>query len=232
MILPSKSTRDVTEGDAPYLGSYPDLPFWDIFRETFRIRSIVLFPMPKRARDQLTGGTNDVNPQYLQGSFTLSAANTLTEVTVGTPIVRVGPATEGSAVIMELIKLFVDFPAPDAAVAAQTDRSQSFAMSTASSGATPAARSLGDPSCLARVNRSLRNAFTAAGTGILDDSLEPTVWDFTDGAGHGVLVATDNLYFQAATVGQAAASTFAFKLMYRFKKVSLAEYIGIVQSQQ
>lgn len=189
--------------------------------------------MPKRSRsDVLTGGTNDVNPQYLSGTFNLSAANTLTEVTIGTPIVRVGPQTGGEAIIMELLKLYVDFPGADAAVAAQTIRSMFFALSTSPSGGTPAQRFISDPQCLARINKVLVNAFTAAGTGQLEENFDPQVWDFTDGAGHGVLVATDNLYCQASTNNQAAASRFDFKILYRFKKVSLAEYIGIVQSQQ
>lgn len=57
--------------------------------------------------------------------------------------------------------------------------------------------------------------------------------DLTDGAGHGVLVATDAIYLQIFTTGVANTSeTGRFRMLYRFKNVSLAEYIGIVQSQQ
>lgn len=188
----------------------------------------------KRARgargDQLTGGTGDVNPQYLSGKITLSAANTATEVTLGTPIVRIGPATKGKVIIMELIKLLVSLPKFDITNAAATDRSQFFSLTTASKGSAVA--TLDDPKCLAAISRELENAFTAAGTGLIENSQSPAIWDFTDGAGHGVLVATDNLFLQANTTNQAAASTFGFKLTYRFKEVGVDEYIGIVQSQQ
>lgn len=189
----------------------------------------------KRARsgkDQLTGGTQDVNPQYLSGRITLSAANTLTEQGIVTPIVRVGPQTDGQAIIMEILKIWVDFPAADAAVAAQTNRSQLFSVNTGPTAATPVVRTFGDPQCIARLNKNLTNAFTAAGTGVLEDSFEPTCFDLTDGAGHGVLVAVDTLYIQAQTTNQAAASTFEWKILYRFKRVSLVEFIGLVQSQQ
>lgn len=182
--------------------------------------------------DQLTGGTRDVNPQYMQGTITLSAANTATEVTLGTPIVRVGPASGGESIIMELIHLWVDHPPIDVDNAAATNRNTTFSMSTVSSGATPAITTLDNPRGLAFSQYTTRNAFTAAGTGMLQSTTEPLEWDFTDGAGHGILVATDNIFIQANTANQTAASTFRWKLSYRFKKVSLVEYIGIVQSQQ
>lgn len=178
--------------------------------------------------DQLTGGTRDVNPQYLSGLVTLSAANTATEVTLGTPIVRVGPQTGGESIIMELLKLYVDFPAVDADNAAATNRSMQFSLSTVS---TSGIQLLDNPRSLAAITYDLRNAFTAAGTGTLDNKSDFS-WDFTDGAGHGVLVATDNIFVAATTAGQTGASTFRFKILYRFKRVSLVEYIGIVQSQQ
>jgi hypothetical protein len=82
------------------------------------------------------------------------------------------------------------------------------------------------------LDHTVRNSFTAAGTGITDLVNSPRKWDFTDGAGHGILVATDNIFIQASTNGQNTASLFRFKILYRFKSVSLVEYIGIVQSQQ
>lgn len=71
------------------------------------------------------------------------------------------------------------------------------------------------------------------------DNESPNVHDLTDGAGHGVLIATDNIYLSMTLLsasidggsytsnGQARAD-----LLYRFKDVTLTEYIGIVQSQQ
>lgn len=62
--------------------------------------------------------------------------------------------------------------------------------------------------------------------------------DLTDGAGHGVLIATDNIWCTAfingacPDIGTTASATIFADLLYRFKKISLQEYIGIVQSQQ
>ena len=189
--------------------------------------------MAKRTKigsELLTGGTGDVNPQYMAGSLTLSAANTFTEVTQGTPIVRVGPQTGGQAIIMEVLKVFVNFPPIDLDAAGATPRTFTFTATTSSQGT--AQFGLENGQTLVFLQKTIRNAFTAAGTGILDIGVDPLVYDMTDNAGHGVLVATDNLFLGGNTTNQTAASVFAWKILYRFKKVSLVEYIGIVQSQQ
>lgn len=181
--------------------------------------------------DELTGGTKDVNPQFLSGAVTLSAANTLTEVTLGTPIVRVGPQTSGQSIIMEILKIFVELPFLTNITAASVVHQFTISFATAARG-TGTIALLSDPLVLAQVQKAVTAAFSAGGTGITDIGQDPIVVDLTDGAGHGVLVATDNLFIQAVTSAQGGADTFRFKILYRFKKVSLVEYIGIVQSQQ
>ena len=188
--------------------------------------------MAKRVKvgsELLTGGTGDVNPQFMSGVLTLSAANTTTEVTLGTPIVRVGPQTGGQAIIMEVLKIYVDLPRVDADNATPAARLIELNFSTVANGTAIA--TWDNPRLFARVLKNQRNAFTAAGTGLLAID-EMFVMDLTDGAGHGILIATDNIFVQGDTSSQAAASVFAWKILYRFKKVSLIEYIGIVQSQQ
>jgi hypothetical protein len=62
---------------------------------------------------------------------------------------------------------------------------------------------------------------------------QPYCYDMTDGAGHGMLVGTDNIYLQLGTVGSPVSTAICdVKILYRFKQVTLSEYIGIVQSQQ
>jgi hypothetical protein len=187
--------------------------------------------MPKRrATEQLTGGTGDVNPQYMSGTVVLSAANTATTVTLAVPISRVPQPGASTATIIEILKCYVNMPLVDVDAAAVTNRSSTLAFSTTSFGATAVA--MNESRVFAWVTRQLRNCFTAAGTAMIDNVIEPVMWDCTDGAGHGILVATDNIFIQGVTANQTGASTFDFKILYRFKDVSLVEYIGIVQSQQ
>jgi len=72
----------------------------------------------------------------------------------------------------------------------------------------------------------------SAGTGIMTITQEPYHDDLSDGAGHGTLIATDQIFFQIASSNTGAQNTAAVKVWYRWKNVSLQEYVGIVQSQQ
>lgn len=56
--------------------------------------------------------------------------------------------------------------------------------------------------------------------------------DLTDRNGFGQLIATDNLFVNMATGGQAGAVTISWRIYYRLVRVSTQEYIGIIQSQQ
>lgn len=191
--------------------------------------------MAKRAgvsKDFLTGGTKDVNPQYLTGNLTLTTVNTPATATITTPIVRVGQQNNGRAVIMELIRLYASMPLnAEATPAAETFRTSTLTLSTKNLGT--AAPNFSDGSVLAQFSNAQRVSFTAAGTGKTVEQLNPMVWDFTDGQGHGVLVATDEMFLQGDTDGWTAAlARFDIRILYRFKEVSLVEYIGIVQGQQ
>jgi hypothetical protein len=87
------------------------------------------------------------------------------------------------------------------------------------------------PSVFAFCQKTIRGAFTAAGSyGMI--YYEPYCFDMTDAAGHGVLIATDNMFVGLNTTNFVAVATVNIKILYRMKNVTLAEYIGIVQSQQ
>ncbi len=191
--------------------------------------------MPKRRAigDTLTGGTRDVNPQYLHGILTLSAANTTTSITLGTPIVRVGTGstTASQSIIMEVLKIFVDLPNSDKDPGA-TGTPQSATLVFMTTDPSTTAATFENPRLFAMARRQSRSSFTAAGTGAQNQEVEPIEIDLTDGAGHGILIATDNIFVQGQSVDMTAAGVFRWKILYRFKEVSLVEYIGIVQSQQ
>ena len=88
-----------------------------------------------------------------------------------------------------------------------------------------------DPSNIMAVETRNTGAFTAGGTYALQDN-NPVEIDMTDGMGHGVLVATDNLFLQASSANLDAAGVGRIRILYRWKNVSIIEYVGIVQSQQ
>lgn len=179
----------------------------------------------------LTGGTRDVNPQFMLISTTQSAADVTTTSSIPVPINRLGGGSTQNVVIIEILKLFWQF----------TD----FAVSGAAAEAAEELRGFLGTSDLGTVNVSFANpavimgaqirrqsAFTATGSYMAYEPNRPLKADLTDGAGHGVLVATDRLFLQAQSTNTQGTNSVELRILYRFKKVSLAEYIGIVQSQQ
>lgn len=183
----------------------------------------------KRKRGTLTGGTGDVNPQFL--SATVPVGGATTELSIQLPVTRIPQS--GVATIIEVIKIWWDWKDTVTTAAAGIRTELAIAtFGTKSFGATQN-DGLGEPTVFAAFSLANSNAFTAAGT-------YDTIWnpiqlmDFDDGAGHGILVATDKMFIQTTLGTNTApvATKWSFKMLYRFKNVGIEEYVGIVQSQQ
>jgi hypothetical protein len=173
----------------------------------------------KRGRDgSLTGGTGDVSPQFLSFSATQSAADTTTTTQQTLPIEKI--YGNQNPTIIEVLKVFFTNGATT-----EVDNAFSCHLSTKSFGTT--ATNLAEPTVFAAYRRDI--AITTSGQIAV---VQPFCFDCTDTAGHGILVATDNLFAQVSSATTGVANTVWIKVLYRFKKVGLSEYIGIVQSQQ
>ena len=132
--------------------------------------------------------------------------------------------------MMEVLKMVVELPTfPAIASVTEATDSHQFFISTTSFGTT--ATTFAEPRVFAGWTRINQAVFTAAGT-YMSNYDNTKIMDLTDGAGHGILVATDNIFIQVISVGTGLTNTVRIKLLYRWKNVSLQEYIGIVQSQQ
>lgn len=158
----------------------------------------------------LTGGTKDVNPQYfrVQTYYTGGAASNQTTVTESAiPVQRLN--NKNRSMVMEVLKItyiprHVNGSA-DAWAGIATSRPPS-----------------GKPN---------------PGQGYWVDVVKlPTDQvvekDITDGAGHGMLVAADKLYGFMYEATAASGAGVDILISYRWKNVSLTEYIGIVQASQ
>lgn len=184
--------------------------------------------MPKRARggDQLTGGTGDVNPQWLTIRSNAVLGTSFTTTAVPTPINKF-PEGSGRVVIMEILKCFFY---PGQLIGANSDDNLQMYLTTKNFSTTVPSLAQAEPSIIAAIVYSLGASASGA-----TNLIQPITVDLTDGAGHGMLVATDNIYLgqiQSAAAEPFNATVTSVKILYRFKKVSLQEYIGIVQSQQ
>lgn len=179
----------------------------------------------KRARkDQLTGGSADVNPQVLTLTITMSAANTPTVVARNLPIPRL-PTREGRNLVIELLS--VEYFRVAEQVTNGADNISLAILTTNPSAFASFALALQDPRVL---SAAFTGIYAAAATTI--DYHKYFYDDLTDQAGHGILLASDTLYFAAYSSGKAIADAYVCKVNYRWKDVSLVEYIGIVQSEQ
>lgn len=177
---------------------------------------------------QISGGTGDVNPQMLTTPIVnQTAANAYTEAGFPLPINRF-PESSGKVVVMEILKVWFYMSEADAVNAAGGNNIQMVGRLSTSA---LAAINANDPRVIAVQEKTYRGSFTAGGTAVTA-IVEPTEINLTDGAGHGVLVATDQMFIAVVSSNFANAGSVFAKILYRFKRVSLQEYIGIVQSQQ
>lgn len=183
----------------------------------------------------LTGGTGDVNPQWYSMTATETSSGAFKEVQYITPIPRYSNR-KGKAIVLEVLKVLYSFEHLDstdgAAFAFHSAQAQiATAPQSGTSLSSPQVVSFAEQVFLTYYQNSMP-ATSDFGAGF--NYAMPQVQDLTDGAGHGVLVATDSIYmgFQFNDFDAAALHTVSVKMLYRFKEVDLAEYIGIVQSQQ
>jgi len=205
--------------------------------------------MPKAGG--LTGGTGDVNPQWYRlitptvSQTTAASAGISTQATFPLPVVRKGQLA-GKVTVVELLKVrwgnqlgFATNIQQNAIYTLSAYLSTKAPQPTGA-GLAPFS-SLSDPSIVDFVSVT-----TAIGVSVAinllafsSDNETPNFHDLTDGAGHGILIATDNIYLSMQLLSSSidggsytATGISNAALLYRFKDVTLTEYIGIVQSQQ
>lgn len=181
--------------------------------------------MKRGRKDQLTGGTGDVNPQIITSPIiTQPGVDLPVQVQQPLPIPRF-PTSTGRNLVIELLGIEVDFLTWSGLAGAVI---QYMNVTTNSQNPASINAALSDPKTIADVYKYYF-FFTAAA--VFEVGAQTYV-DLTDNAGHGLLIATDNVYFNLLTQNTGAANSAIMKLEYRWKEVSLTEYIGIVQSQQ
>lgn len=191
----------------------------------------------------LTGGTGDVNPQWFKFPM-LNADNTLgTQVisyTAQTPLPGFNAMASNKAVVMEVLKVMFQNEVTNNY---GTNATVWFYQHSLLAGGPPPNNAYVQDGIA--TNRSLAawhwrrdmpaTADVANNTPVTN--LGPSSWmiDVTDGAGHGVLLATPNVTYGVRIAdfsdGTINIGNFACAFLYRFKEVSLSEYIGIQNSQ-
>jgi len=155
-----------------------------------------------------------VNPQTLGLIVVESAANTFTQAEVGIPVLRTGISATRAQVIEAL---WVEWQVPAGSQAAADGVDMQLTTSSQAALVT-----LNDPDILARYSDVV--AFTTSGATRTQLIVKQ---DLTDGAGHGLIVATNAIFIGVIGSSQSGALTARCRLAYRFKNVSLQEFIGL-----
>jgi len=135
-----------------------------------------------------------VNPQWLKQRGAQSSADTTTTTTITLPIIR---AREGvTPTIIEVLRVYFIFEN-----SGEVDSSVYVYLTTKNFGTT-AVTNPSEPSLIAMAGSIIK--ITTSGQ--FSESTNQQM-DLTDGAGHGVLVATDNLYMQIVSSSTTVTQT-------------------------
>ena len=188
--------------------------------------------MAKRRRDTLTGGTGDVKPQILTiSSGTPASLNDYTVQQHSLPVPRFTGQPKDTSTVFELLSADWYLGLEDISDTEATNFGFISTIASRATGDTVTFNTLADDANNPNV---LALAMTHRGivtTGRVEFHM-PIHIDLTDGAGNGVLIATDRIFIVAGNSGGTAVARATVKLLYRQTNISVIEYIGIVQSQQ
>jgi len=188
----------------------------------------------------LTGGTGDVNPQWLgTGDLTFTGTtpvNSVIAIAIPLPIQRLNQA--GKAQVLEVLKVMwrMSIPFNAASLGLNNWGGNAYLTTSQLLADIDAINAPKTGKCIDFETEflSIYQSHITPDTIVVQSDDRPVTHDLTDGAGHGVLVGTDVIYLNLwVPTGFTNISTAVqARILYRFKDVSLAEYIGIVQSQQ
>lgn len=194
--------------------------------------------MPPKKRsysDVLTGGTNDVSPQFyvVRAQFDISpGAGAFLSVGSPVPIPRYTSGID-KAIVMEILSTEIQWVDPPNTVTTAANDNVQAVVALTTDPVIPSTMEgiVGSPRVISLARRNIVNNGVQAGA---QEWVLEEYDNLTDQAGHGVLVATDNIYVVTggSSVGYVWSSAVYIKILYRMKEVKLTEYIGIVQSQQ
>lgn len=182
--------------------------------------------MKRGRKDQLTGGSGDVNPQILTIQSVQPGADISVVKQTPLPIPRF-PTRVGYNLVIEL--LWIDYYHYQANVNAGASNQNLITLTTSPTVFPSIPAAILDPRNIDAWFRILVAPAVIADTYNVETE---NYQDLTDQAGHGILVASDNIYLGIYSNGTLGANGYIAKIGYRWKEVTLTEYIGIVQSQQ
>jgi len=188
----------------------------------------------------LTGGTGDVNPQWFNlggagvaytDANPIAAKNSYNTYTVPIQPAAMMSAGKGRTMVMEILR--VEFQLSGAMGSQNT--SLQAAICSRAPGAAPDI-TLGKPHVLASIAFDPWDISGGSG-GAAYQIIGLKSVDVTDDTGHGIIFAGQTIFLAlenpavAGANGTPATHALTGRILFRWKNVSLQEYIGVVTSQ-
>ena len=170
-----------------------------------------------------------MNPQILHFAIMESAPNTFTCYEWRLPIMKVGTKSD-RAQTMELIKIFTIGNIPDCAVLPGAPAHVRIGMKW---GGEPAAwPAFADPTqiLLDWSASECTDTGAAGGHSAFAGSVRHCL-DFTDGAGHGMILFVDRVWVYIEGAGNTNAKSVIVQLYFRFKNVGIYEFLSGLTAQ-
>jgi len=168
----------------------------------------------------LTGGTGDINPQFLHATLNESAPNTFTTAPWHLPTLKIGTSSTRAQTI-ELIKIFYDTNFPDAQVAPGHGH---ISIALKWGGIPTSFPTFDDPTVIFHDICGCEAAIGGTGFSYAFPWMK-NCFDLTDGAGHGLILFTDVLHMCIEGTAQTASKYVHLQLYFRFKNVGLTEFL-------
>jgi hypothetical protein len=162
----------------------------------------------------------DVYPQIFHMDVTQTTINTFKEASFSTPVVRT-PSVKGKALVMEILKIFVEMPSPPTTNATEQWRVVALSRKTATS-----VDSMSKDNLFCHYHGWI-NVAASGGFQAVHNEM---VYDFTAPNGKGILFAGSTLYLQAMSVNYPAATYVSVKvrILYRLVEVETSELVGLL----
>lgn len=177
----------------------------------------------RRNRNRRGGNSGrfaDINPQLMTLPYVLeTAANTYTEGKVSTPVAVV---SNGKMLAMEILRIWVHLSTPDTIAGAGTSTLVTFHIARRTK---TAIAYWYDADVIGHAERMVENT-AAEGYGHPDR--QTIVYDFTDGAGNGLLYAAKELFVGIKGTSNTNQKAVQGKILYRLKEVDVQEYVGLL----
>lgn len=167
----------------------------------------------------------DKHPQFLNIRATESAPNTYTSRSVRTPVVRGFGISGEKAIVMEILKIFMNCAMSD--IVNDTVTAVNIQLTKH---VQTAILNVDDPEIIAMRTKTTYcyDTGTTDATIVTSDPGEWLEWDLSDGQGNGWLFAYEEIHLGVHSLLNANVKEGGAKILYRMVEVTASELLGLL----